>query len=296
MNHFSFELSIIAVLPALILCGYIFYKDRIEREPVGLLLILFLSGFAAYIPSFFIQKHSTSLIDLIFKSKIEITAEGAVNYASPSTEILHLSLCAVFGYSLISILIRWLVLFLITRKNKNFNYLFDGVVYSVFISLGFAVCENLHFIMQNDTDMSIEKLITSVPCHLFIGVLMGYYYTMWHMRFTANAIENNLLKAGVIEKDNIRSSAVWLIGSLFIPLAVNSVYILAGKIKYDVASFVFYLAIFILFGISFITINGIALKDASYGRFLYRIIAKGHPVLSAEQIKEAIEAEEKEAE
>ena len=33
--------------------------------------------------------------------------------------------------------------FLITRRNKNFDYLFDGIVYWAFLSAGFTLTENV---------------------------------------------------------------------------------------------------------------------------------------------------------
>ena len=44
MNHFSFELALVAVLPAIALCAYVFFKDRAEKEPIGLLAFLFGAG------------------------------------------------------------------------------------------------------------------------------------------------------------------------------------------------------------------------------------------------------------
>lgn len=291
MNHFSLELSLIAVLPALFLCGYVFYKDRIEKEPVGLLALLFGAGAVAYIPAYFAQELIVGLIDKLFADKSSVSAEGLRSFASSGTEMLHLALCSFLGFSLVGICLKWLVLFFMTRKNRHFNYLFDGIVYSVFISLGFAISENVHFLIQNDLDMLVAKLLTSLPCHLFIGILMGYYYTMWHMRFTANKIENDMLRSGKVEKDNIRSSAIWLIVSLVIPLAVNGIYIFAGSVRSDVVTLIFYSAVFILFGVSFVAINQMAARDSSFGRYLYRIIAKGHPELSPEDINSAINTE-----
>ncbi len=291
MNHFSLELSLVAVLPAIFLCGYIFYKDRIEREPIGLLAILFCAGAAAYIPTYFAENFIINLIDKNFTDSINMSAEGLLSFSSKGAEITHLTLCSFLGFSLIRICIKWLLLFFITHKNKNFNYLFDGIVYSVFLSLGFAISENIHFLIQNDLDMLISKLLTSVPCHLFIGILIGYYYTMWNMRFTANKIENHLLETKVIQRDNIRSSAAWLICSLLIPFIINGVYVFAGSVRNDTVTLFFYTAVFILFGISFIMINQIAANDNSYGRYLYRIIAKGHPELSAEAIHAAVKGE-----
>lgn len=291
MNHFSFELSLIAVLPALFLCGYVFYKDRIEKEPIGLLAILLGIGAVAYVPAYLVQELAVGLIDKGFADKMARNAEGLLTFTDKGSEMTHLALCSFTGFALIRICLKWLVLFFVTRKNKNFNYLFDGIVYSVFISLGFCLCENAHFIIQNDWDMLVAKLLSSVPCHLFIGVLMGYYYTMWHMRFAANSIESDMLKAGIVEKDNIRSSAIWLIASFVIPLAVDGTYIFAGSVKNETVNLIFYTGVFLLFGISFIVIDSIASRDGSYGRYLYRIIAKGHPELSPEQISSAVKEE-----
>lgn len=291
MNHFSLEMSLIAVLPALFLCGYVFYKDRVEKEPIGLLAVLFAVGAVAYVPAYFAQELIVGLIDKAFAVQMSASPEGLITFTSKTAEFTHMSLCAFLGFSLVRVVIKWGALFLVTRKNKNFNYLFDGIVYSVFISLGFAVSENVHFIIQNDIEMLAAKLLTSVPCHLFIAILMGYYYTMWHMRFAANSIENDLLKAGIVEKDNIRSSAIWLVSSLLIPFAVNGIYVLAGSVNSDTVTLIFYAAVFLLFGISFLAIDQIAARDSSYGRYLYRIIAKGHPELSAEKIKAAVNAE-----
>ncbi len=291
MNHFSMELAIFAVIPALALCGYVVYMDRIEREPAGLLAILFGAGALSYIPVHFIQKALVALFDGVFADKMSFSAEGVLSFNSYGTEITHLALCSFIGFSLVRICISWLLLFFVTRKNKHFNYLFDGIVYSIFISLGFTVVENIHFFMQNDIEMLLPKLFTSIPCNLFIGILMGYYHTMWHMRFVANGIEEDMLKAGVVKEDKVRSSAIWLICSFIVPFLVNGIYCMAGAVKNDVVTLIFYYSVFFVFGISFLAVNKMALRDAAYGRYLFRIIAKGHPDLSPETIKTFINDE-----
>jgi RsiW-degrading membrane proteinase PrsW (M82 family) len=292
MNHFSFELSLVAVIPALILCGYVFYKDRIEREPIGLLALLFGAGFVGYIPAFFIKNLAVKGIDLIFKKYMSFGAGGTVTYASETIKVLHLSLVAFAGIALVQICVKWLLLFFITGRNKNFNYLFDGIVYATFLSLGFAIAENIHFAFENDVQMLGAKLLTSVPCHLFIGILMGYYYTMWHLRFTANKIENRMIRSQVVKEDKVRSSAIWLVASFVIPLAVNGIYLLAGSIKNETLTFVFYFAVLTLYGISFLVIDRMASKDCKTESYLCRIIAKGHTDLEIDKIKEIVSQNE----
>lgn len=291
MNHFSFELSLIAMIPGLFLCGYVFYKDRVEKEPIGLLALLFGAGVVAYFPSFFLQKLIIRLIDGIFAEQMSFSAEGMLTYSSSGAELLHNVLCALFGFSLIQICIKWVVLFFGTHKNKNFNYLFDGVVYSVFLSLGFAIAENIHFAVQNDVDMLVVKLLTSIPCHLFVAILMGYYYTMWHMRFIVNGIEKRMLSSGLVKEDKIRSSAGWLIGSFIIPLFANSLYSFTASNKNQTLIMVFFAVIFILYGLSFITINHIASKEIDLKSYLCRVIAKGHPELTKEEIENSVSSD-----
>ncbi len=288
MHHFSFELSLLAMIPGLALCGYVFYKDRVEKEPIGLLALLFGIGAVAYVPSYFLQQLVTGLIDRLFAGQISFSPEGIRTFATTGAELLHGALCAFFGFSLIQVCLKWVALYFGSHKNKNFNYLFDGVVYSVFLSLGFAVGENIHFALVNNGDMIVAKLLTSVPAHLFVGILMGYYYTMWRMRFLANSIENRMLADGVIEKDNIRTSAGWLISSLVIPVLVNSLYAFTASVKNETVTAIFYGAVFAVYGISYVVINQIAAREMRSARFLCRIVAKGHPELPRETIEQYV--------
>ncbi len=286
MNHFSFELSLIAVLPALALCAFVFFKDRIEKEPFGLLALLFGAGAASYVPSTLLEKGILDVLSKSFADSMRASAEGFVQFTDAKSEFTYLALCAFLGFSLVRICIQWAILFLLTYRNKNFNHLFDGIVYSVFVSLGFTVAENVHFLMQNDVEFLLPKLITSVPCQLFIGVMMGYFYTMGHMRFAANEIEEKLLKSNTVQKDNIKTSAPWQISGIVIPFLVSGIFSLAGKASGDLLTTVYYALVFLIFGISFFAINQIASKDVSYGKYLYRIIAKAHPELSGATIRE----------
>lgn len=288
MNHFSFELSLIALIPGILLCGYVFYKDRVEKEPVGLLALLLGAGAVAYLPACFLQTLAVKLIDKIFASGMEFSAEGMLTYSSAGTELLHGILCAFIGFSLIQICIKWAVLYFGTHKNRNFNYLFDGVVYSVFLSLGFAAAENIHFAFRNDADMVVAKLLTSVPCHLFIAILMGYYYTMWHLRFTVNGIENKMISKGIVKADKIRSSAGWLICSFVVPLLVSGLYTFAGSSSDKNVTLIFYFVVFILYGLSFITVNQLAAKETDMKSYLCRVIAKAHPDLTKEEIEKSV--------
>lgn len=65
-----------------------------------------------------------------------------------------------------------------TWKNPAFRYSFDGIVFAVITSLGFAIPENFMFILMNDGNMSVViiRSIMAVPGHAANGVFMGYFY------------------------------------------------------------------------------------------------------------------------
>ena len=287
MNHASLGTALIALIPAMLLCAFIYFKDKAEKEPLGLLAILFFAGALIYFPVLYSEIGLGGAIDSLYSSKMEFSFDGRLTYVTRIDKIQHLSLFS-FMVALMEEGAKWLLLFFITRKNKNFNYMFDGIVYSTVLSLGFAAAENIHFLIQNNSSLALAKLLTSVPAHLFIGVLMGYYYTMWHLRFTANKVENKMLTDGIVTEDRVRSSAIWMVGSFMIPLAVNGIYLLAGSVQSKIITFIFYFGVIFLYGVSFLVINYTASKDCKTESYLIRIIAKGHPDLAVEKIKSAV--------
>jgi len=63
-----------------------------------------------------------------------------------------------------------------TWNNPNFNCSFDGVVYATFVSLGFAVWENIQYVFSYGLGTALVRAVTAVPGHTCFGVLMGACY------------------------------------------------------------------------------------------------------------------------
>ena len=79
------------------------------------------------------------------------------------------------GVALVEELSKWLVLMLIVWKNQNFDYRYDGIVYAVSASLGFAALENILYVLSYGTGVSIGRAIFAIPGHATFGVFMGYF-------------------------------------------------------------------------------------------------------------------------
>lgn len=293
MNHFEFDISLACLIPGLILCAYVLYKDKIEPEPIGLLALLFGAGAVCAVGSHFLEKFLVWVLDTCFASGMEYMENGSLEYASEFIGVLHQGLCAFAGISLSQVALKWGAMFLLTHKHKAFNYLYDGVVYSTVLSLGFALSECCIFWIANGTQLLGVKLLTAVPGHLFVGILMGWLYTMWRVRFLANRIEEKMLQQRIILQDNIRPSGIWLVCSILIPIVMQGLFLLAGNIRSDALTTVVTTLVFAAYGISFVLIDSLAGKDRNSKRYLCRVIARSHPDLSIQRIEKIVSAGKK---
>ncbi len=63
------------------------------------------------------------------------------------------------------------MVFLIIYPNKNFDEPFDGIVYSVFVGMGFATAENLTFVMQWSSSLALLRMVSAIPAHFVFAVI-----------------------------------------------------------------------------------------------------------------------------
>lgn len=155
-----------AIIPAIVLCLIVYDKDKVEKEPYKLLRKLFLIGIATALLSY--------LIIYLLKRYIP-----TLNVDVISLNYFNLFLYTILGVALIEEGLKFLSLYLVGWKNKEFNYKYDIIVYSVFIGLGFATIENLIYALNNnDIILTLLRGLLSVPGHAFFGIWMGYYLMM----------------------------------------------------------------------------------------------------------------------
>lgn len=149
-----------AVLPAAWLLIRVYRADRLEKEPVSLLLSLIVLGV-----------FSTALA-----GAAENYGEAALSALFPEHGLLY---NAILYFAIVALSeegFKYLLLKLRTWNNHNFNCSFDGVVYSVFVSLGFALWENIAYVLYYGIGTAIARAVTAVPGHACFGVFMGVWY------------------------------------------------------------------------------------------------------------------------
>ena len=149
-----------AVIPAAILLVKIYKADRLEKEPSRLLLNLVIMGVI-----------STSLA--MFSERIGM-AIGAAVFQEDSLAYRVFLYYLVVGLSEEGF--KYLLLKRRTWKEANFNCQFDAVVYATFVSLGFALWENISYVASYGIATALVRAVTAVPGHACFGVFMGVCY------------------------------------------------------------------------------------------------------------------------
>lgn len=151
----------LAIIPSVILLIYIYAKDKKDKEPLRFLLKCFLWGIITIIPSFFIE----TVLDIVLE---EFYSPGTLPYA-------------VFDGFVVAAMTeevcKYVALKKKTWKSGEFNCSFDGIVYAVFVSMGFATFENLMYVIEGDLATAIMRMFTAVPGHAYFAVMMGYFYS-----------------------------------------------------------------------------------------------------------------------
>ena len=275
----SIGISFLALVPALLLCWYVYSKDRVEKEPIGLLALLFLAGGALYLPAILLENAIIGGFDSALSSEIEYSLTGVATFLTSGAKVKHSLLCGFIAISLVEETVKWAVLYLITFKNKNFSHLFDGVVYSVFVSLGFAAAENVRFAVMDGWDTFIIRSVTSVPAHMIFGVLMGISYTAWHMWLLAKKKEKILEGEGFIKIEKPIRSGQWLVLSLLLPIAVHGFYSFAEFFDSEAVTSVYYAFILLVFAACFVYLRWLSAVDRVDDEVAFGLLGAKYPIL-----------------
>ena len=221
-------LLLIAVLPVCILLYYIYRKD-INKEPKELLFKIFFLGFLSSIPIFFIELY----LDFFFST------DGVDNFF----QIFFLIFVSI---SLIEEGFKWFIVKKVGYSHKEFDEIYDIIVYATFASLGFACIENIVYVLESGYRIALLRGITAIPAHASFGIIMGYY----------------LYKAKVCELDKRDGKENNLFLSLVIPSLLHTLYdsflIYCISTKKTIFVFIFFIFNFLLVIFSFYLVRKVS--------------------------------------
>lgn len=158
-------LLFLAITPVILIMVFVYNKDR-NKEPTKLLVKLFLFG----IVSCFLTLALTDILEKIFPF-------FATN--SEDCSVTELLLYVFVGISLIEEFSKWLMAYLIGYKSEEFDEIYDSIIYAVFVSLGFALFENILYVLSNQKILiGVLRGVLSVPGHACYGLYMGYFFSL----------------------------------------------------------------------------------------------------------------------
>lgn len=149
-----------AIIPAILLLRYIYKHDTIEKEPPHLLLSLILCGIAA------------ALCSSVLEGVGNLILNNSLSQDSPYYIL-------VLAFLVVAVIEEGTKLFFLKRRtwnDWNFSHLFDGVVYSAFVSLGFAAFENIKYVFSYGLSVVVPRALFAIPGHLGFSVFMGIFY------------------------------------------------------------------------------------------------------------------------
>lgn len=150
----TFLVAVIAgIVPMLIYPFFLYWMDRYEKEPLGLVLAVFLWGFLPAAILSLITQLVLGIPFMLLDEAGQLADAVTVSVVAPITEEFFKGLAV-------------LLVFLLWRY--EFDGVFDGIIYGSLVGFGFAAIENVLYFMSGEA-LGILILIARVcvwpePC------------------------------------------------------------------------------------------------------------------------------------
>ena len=149
---------VMAMAPVLALLTFFYVRDRYDREPRALLLQLFIRGMLVTLVA-----AAVSLLGIrLFSSFL------------PTSSWLYLLIENFILVALVEEALKYAVVWRSAYFHPAFNEPYDGILYAITVSLGFAALENVLYVMQGGLQVAIMRALLSVPAHALFAASMGY--------------------------------------------------------------------------------------------------------------------------
>ena len=219
-----------AVIPAIALLWMVHRLDRVEPEPPGLLVRLVFMGVISTSIAKALEYAGVLVLNGIFREETllydALLYFGVVGFAEEGA--------------------KYLLLKKTTWNHPAFDCRFDGVVYAAFVSLGFALWENIGYVMMYGMSTALVRTLTAVPGHACFGVFMGCWY--------AQAREASRLGQADASKQ-LR------VGAVVVPALIHGAYDFLATRMEDFTPWLFVAFVIVLFVLTFKIVRKFARED-----------------------------------
>ena len=154
------NLMALAIIPGLLIIIYVYKKDKVEKEPVRLIIKIILLGVLSCFAAAYLEMFESQFLPQY--------PQGSLEYA------LTTSFCMA---AFVEEIVKFLAMKIGSWRYPGFNYRFDGIVYGVSAAVGFAIYENINYVAMYGLQTAIVRAFTAIPLHAFCGVFMGVIYS-----------------------------------------------------------------------------------------------------------------------
>lgn len=168
------SLLVLALAPVVVVLIYIYVKDKYEKEPLGFLFENFMLG---------------AVVSIIITLVLGYFVSDLFSITNKES-IVQQFIKAFFIVGFVEEFSKYIIVRYHAQKNVEFNEPFDGIVYALVVSMGFAALENIVYVFQYGYTTGVIRAFTAVPAHATFGILMGYF--MGKAKFTNNRVKYNL--------------------------------------------------------------------------------------------------------
>ena len=163
-------LILLSIAPALLIIAYIYYSDKYDKEPRHLLFICFFMGAVGSI--------LIASVSHLFISEY---------YPELEEQTILMQLCkALIVVALVEEFSKYIFVRYFAQNHKEFDEPYDGIMYAVMVSMGFAAVENVMYVLQGGMDVALVRAFSAVPAHATFGIIMGFF--MGKAKFSKNRI------------------------------------------------------------------------------------------------------------
>ena len=220
MSHTGW-LLFLAILPVVLILMYVYKKDK-EKEPISLLIGFFALG--------------------IFSCFLVLNVSDILSLFMPfmDKELSNMTFNEVFLYAFICVALTeevfiWVMVYFKGYNHKEFDELYDILVYSIFVSLGFAFFENILYVFNLGTiSAAILRAVSAIPGHACDAVFMGYYLSL-------------AKQCKILKKPSKEKKYLWM--SVLVPALLHGIYdfcLMSGKIMFVLIFIVFVVFLYII--------------------------------------------------
>ena len=154
------DLIVSAITPPLLIVLIIYRNDLYEKEPHKLLITTFFLGCFLILPMILLEL----ITEKIFK---------------------NIFIFSMIGVALVEEGVKYIALLKFNFPKKDFNEPYDGIIYSLVLTMGFALVENIMYVVGSGSEgasVSVLRMLTAIPMHATCGIVMGYFLGMAKMK------------------------------------------------------------------------------------------------------------------